>query len=207
MPYNSTRKQLQSFDPDFEPENLNVEQLLEAFDDDENEYLLTLTNRKIKRRKIKILDSLGLPLMETKQLYDKLIEYRYVDIIEHLRVNTFIRYIRLKDVETVKLSPVYKVMRKDVDKQGYDSLVLTINYKNFIRIRFVNNLVFQKISLEEQMVLGAMKLLNDCDDTTPVENDDYETDNESGYDSDFDETKYDFVLEKPEPYYKDEADK
>ena len=58
---------------------MDVEKLLKALDNDQNEYLIHLNTEKIKKMKIEILKELHLSQKDMLEILGKLREYKYVD--------------------------------------------------------------------------------------------------------------------------------
>jgi len=84
--------------------DLNIENLLKALDNDENESLIDLTTRKIKSMKNDMLQKLQLPKERLKEYHKKLKDYRYVGELHEIRYGAYIRWINLKNIDHLKLT-------------------------------------------------------------------------------------------------------
>ena len=62
-------------------DELDIESLISALDDEDNESLLNLDHRKLKAIKNDMLQKLALPRDKLKKLHTQLSTYRYVDEI------------------------------------------------------------------------------------------------------------------------------
>ena len=84
--------------------NLDVDELLHALDNENNSSIIKLTTRKIKDQKNNILQQLQLPRDKLKELHAKLQEYRYVNDIDDIEYGRYIRWIPLRDPNKIKLT-------------------------------------------------------------------------------------------------------
>lgn len=139
---------------------MDVEQLLKALDNEENKKFLNLNTKKIKDMKIDILKELELSQDEMKTIMQKLKEYIYVDEMSDLREGAFLRWIPIKDPDNVHLTPGGVLCEINITDNG-----ITLTCKNFAhkyyRINMEENLIFQKLSGQEQIMIKAMDYLNE----------------------------------------------
>ena len=80
-------------------EDLDIDSLISALDNEENESIVKLNSKLIKEDKNNILQKLQLERESIKQLHKKLKHYRYVDEIPDLHYGSYIRWIPLKNPE------------------------------------------------------------------------------------------------------------
>ena len=73
---------------------INIDDLLLAIENDKNEHLDNKTLANIAEDKYKQLKNLDLGKERTKELFDKLSEYRFIDEIHQLHKGKHIRWIR-----------------------------------------------------------------------------------------------------------------
>jgi hypothetical protein len=73
---------------------INIDDLLLAIENDKNEHLDNKTLANIAEDKYKQLKNLNLGKERTKELFDKLSEYRFIDEIHQLHKGKHIRWIR-----------------------------------------------------------------------------------------------------------------
>jgi hypothetical protein len=137
---------------------MDVDKLLKALDNEENQKFLNLNSKKIKEMKIDILKELELSKEDMQSILQKLKEYIYVDEMSDLREGAFLRWIPIKDPENVHLTPGGVLCEINITDDG-----ITLTCKNFAhkyyRIKTEENLVFQKLSSQEQVMITAMDYL------------------------------------------------
>ena len=76
---------------------LNVNQLLNALENESNTSIMNLTSSKIKDIKNNMLQSLQLERKQLKIFHKKLKEYRYCSDMSDLQFGYYIRWIPLKN--------------------------------------------------------------------------------------------------------------
>ena len=138
---------------------IDPDQLEKAFNNEENTQLLDLTNKKIEKEKIKMLNKLNLSKKQFKEISKKLENYRYIDELPELKYGSFIRWISLKNPEKVKLSNGGLVMEIKIELSGI-IIVCKNNLNRFFQINMNENLIFQKLNNQESVLLSALDYIN-----------------------------------------------
>jgi hypothetical protein len=141
--------------------DFDVEKLLKALDNEDNADVMQLNYEQISKEKNDILQNLKQPREKLKELNKKLKDYRYVDSIESLKYGTHIRWISLKNPDplSIKLTNGGIIVKIEVNKD--DIYIMVKNNMNyFITIKMSENLIFQKLMNQEQILLTAIKYLN-----------------------------------------------
>jgi len=138
---------------------IDSDQLEKAFNNEENTQLLDLTNKKIETVKIKMLNKLNLSKKQFKEISKKLENYRYIDELPELKYGSFIRWISLKNPEVIKLSNGGLVMEIKIDLSGI-KIVCKNNMNRFFQINMNENLIFQKLNNQENVLLSALDYIN-----------------------------------------------
>ena len=139
---------------------LDEDKLLEALEDDENKCLLNLTTSKIKSIKNKVLQQLSLDREELIILHDKLREYRYVDEIPDVKYGCYIRWIRLKNPDEIKLTNGGIII--DVSVMNDDIYLTCKNNRNrLFKLKMSENIIFQKLTDQEKILLSVLDYVND----------------------------------------------
>ena len=138
---------------------IDPDQLEKAFNNEENTQLLDLTHEKIETVKIKMLNKLNLNKKQFKEISKKLENYRYIDELPELKYGSFIRWISLKNPELIKLSNGGLVMEIKIDLSGI-KIVCKNNLNKFFQIKMNENLIFQKLNNQENVLLSALDYLN-----------------------------------------------
>jgi len=134
---------------------MDVDKLLKALDNDENEKFLSLTTNKINEMKQEILSELNLSKEEKKGLTQKLKEYVYVDEMNDLRYGAFIRWIPIKDPDNVHLTPGGILCEIKVTDDGVSLACKNFAHK-YYQIKMDECLIFQKLTSQEQVLLSAL---------------------------------------------------
>ena len=137
---------------------LDVEQLLQALDNDENESMIDLSTLKIKSIKNDMLQKLQLPKKTLKNYHKKLKDYRYVGELHEIRYGAYIRWINLKNIDNIRLTNGGIICDIQVTNTG-----LWIKCKNnmnrFFQLKLDECLIFQKLSDQERILLKALDYL------------------------------------------------
>lgn len=136
-----------------------IQYLEKALDNENNKSLSNLTFDKIDRKKREILDELGLTKKETKELLKKLEDYRYVEELQELNIGNYMRWIDLNDPDNLELKNGAILSEVKIE----DNIILV--FKNFISRKFFQinmeeNLLFQKLSDQEKVILYALDHLD-----------------------------------------------
>ena len=132
-----------------------IKYLDKALHNENNESLMNLTFDKIEKKKKEILGELGLSKTVTKDLLTRLEDYRYVEELQELQIGNYMRWVDLKDPDNLELTNGAILSEIKVD----DNTVLVM--KNFISRKFFQisideNLIFQKLSDQEKIILYAL---------------------------------------------------
>ena len=138
---------------------MDFELLKKALENDDNVGLINTSIQEIKDKKNDILQQLGLNRDDLKMFNSNLKGYRYIEELKDLKIGSNIRYIKLKNIENIKLSKVNNLCEIKVLNKGI-GLVFKNFQNRFFTIYFNDNLIFQKINCEEEVILKAIKHLN-----------------------------------------------
>lgn len=139
--------------------DLDVDELLHALDNENNASIIKLTTRKIKDQKNNILQQLQLPREKLKELHQKLQEYRYVNDIDDIEYGRYIRWIPLKDPEKIKLTNGaivcdLRVFNKQIHIRCKNS------FHQMMQLILDECIVFQKLTDQEKVVLSVLDHLD-----------------------------------------------
>lgn len=131
---------------------LDIKQLLANVDENQNAYLKNETIETITRTIFEVVSGIDkINESQVKSMCEKLKGYRYVDNLCDLKTAVFIRWIRL-GTDTPKLSTPALVSNIKI---GESSNVLCKNFnRQFFLIRFEDHVIFQKLSVEEEIILS-----------------------------------------------------
>lgn len=144
---------------------LDINAILSAMNKAENNTIANMTLKKITARRHEILSSLNLTPEKMEEFERKLHMYRVIENPYDLKHNQLIRWIPLRSLETrpyVTLGGTLFRVRENTEEKVH---VVTIrNIKKFVfNIRFELNVVFQRLSQEELMILRAVEYVEDDD--------------------------------------------
>lgn len=134
---------------------MDVNKLLNALDNDGNESIMNLTNKKILEMNLNILKELHLGREVTLDYLKKLKGYRYIDEIQDLRHGAYIRWIPIGDPNYLPLHYAGIICDIKITDTG-----IMIVCKNFMHRHYTFKmdecLIFQKLSDQEQVLLSAL---------------------------------------------------
>ena len=138
---------------------MDVEKLLHALNNDNNEAIIDLDYATIAKEKNDILQRLNIPRERLKQMTKTLKAYRYVEKIEHIRYGSYIRWISLKNPDPVLTNGGLLCSIKAI---GEDIHVLCRNNMNrLFQIKMSEVILFQKLNEQEQVILSALKYIQE----------------------------------------------
>lgn len=130
---------------------IDIQNLLDSIEHEKNDYLENKTLTSVHDDTIESLKELELSEDDIKQTFKKLIEYRYVEEINELHTGKHIRWIRKTNKKLTNGGIIMDIKFLDTGTQ-----VLCRNACNkFIQIKFDECIIYQKLSVEEQLILLA----------------------------------------------------
>ena len=137
---------------------MDEELLKKALDNDKNELILNMDTDKVTKTKNDIISQLNLPKGELKTIQKKLKEYRYIDDMKELHFGSYIRWITIKNPESIRLTNGgivcdIKVINDDIH------ITCKNNMNRFFQLKMSENIIFQKISDQERGLLKVMDYL------------------------------------------------
>ena len=138
---------------------MNIELLQQALENDTNLNIINTNIQEIKRKKNEILQELGLKREDLKSYHKKLNGYMYVDNIKDLKYGRTIRWINLNKIDAIKITNGALLCDIKILDKGL-ALVLKGYAQNYITLYLNENIIFQKINAEEEIILKAVNYLN-----------------------------------------------
>ena len=84
--------------------SLDLDKLMKALDNENNEGILDTNNQSISKIKNDILQQLHLSREKLIEMHKSLKDYKYVDDLKDINYGCYIRYISLKDPKNIKLT-------------------------------------------------------------------------------------------------------
>jgi hypothetical protein len=138
---------------------MDVNKLYKALDDDSNENLLNFTSKKIIEMNLQIINELQLERKYALEIMKKLKGYKYVDELSDLKYGTYIRWIPISDPDQDKIQLTKGALFCEIKIKEDGVYIICKNYgysnKHF-QIKLDENLVFQKLTDQEQVLLSAL---------------------------------------------------
>jgi hypothetical protein len=146
---------------------LDVNAILSAMNKAENNTIANLSKKMIDDRRHEILSSLNLTTEKLAEFERKLAMYRVIENPYDLKHCQLIRWIPLRSLEArpyVTLGGTLFKVRED-PTDGTHTVTIR-NIKRFVfNIRFEANIVFQRLSQEELLILSVVEYINSGDAT------------------------------------------
>jgi len=140
---------------------MDVNKLLKALDDDSNEQLLNFTSKKITEMNLKVINELQLERNEALQIMKKLKDYRYVDELNDLKYGTYIRWVPLHNPDNIYITKGALFCEYKIKEDGIYLICKNFGYSNkHFQVKLDENLVFQKLTCQEQVLLSALDHLS-----------------------------------------------
>ena len=144
---------------------LDINAILSAMNKAENNTIANLSKKMIDDRRHEILSSLNLTTEKLAEFERKLSMYRVIENPCDLKHCQLIRWIPLRSLETrpyVTLGGTLFKVREDPE-DGTHTVTIR-NIKRFVfNIRFEANIVFQRLSQEELLILSVVEYINSDD--------------------------------------------
>lgn len=133
--------------------------LLKALENDNNECVFKLTSKKINDMKIHELSELSLSKDHMIKLLTELKEYVFIFEIPEMKPGSFIRWISLTDPSNIKLTKGAIIVDILISTTG--TVLKCKNYKNkFFHINTDKVLLFRKLNNQEKILISVSNYLN-----------------------------------------------
>ena len=140
---------------------MDINKLLTALENEDNASVIQLNYEKIASDKNTILQQLHLPKELLKSLGKQLKAYRYVNGLDDLRYGSYVRWLSLKTKykDSVKLTNGGLLCHL---KQVNDDIHLVCKNSRgmLFQLNMTENIIFQKLNEQEQVILSALKYLD-----------------------------------------------
>lgn len=140
-------------------DKLDVNNLLNALENESNASIINMTTSKIKTIKNNILQRLQLDRVKLKQFHKKLKNYRYCSDMADLQYGYYIRWIPLKNIDNLYLTNGGLLLDVDIINDCVQ-LKIKNNRNRIFQIKFDECEIFQKISDQERVILGVLDYID-----------------------------------------------
>ncbi|ALH23276.1 hypothetical protein ceV_370 [Chrysochromulina ericina virus CeV-01B] len=123
-----------------------------------NKNISNLTFYNINKNKISIIDNLQLTKKDTNLLLKQLKDYQYIDELPDLVEGRYIRWINIINPYNIKLTNGGILC--EIKIEDYVTLVMKNRMNRFFQINLDENLIFQRLTDQEKIILYAIDLAN-----------------------------------------------
>jgi len=137
--------------------NIDIDKLLETIENDKNDYLENKSMKTITNEIYETLNKLQMPQKKRFEYCQKLVGYRLVDDVHELHKGKHIRWIR-ESSPNMALTNGGIVMDIKFLDNGTQVLCMSAGIR-FIQFKFDECIIFQKMTLEEQLIMMAYEHL------------------------------------------------
>jgi hypothetical protein len=140
---------------------MDTNKLLKALEDETNDTLFNFTTKKMREMTLSILKELQLSRSETIEMMNKLKDYKYIDEMSDLKYGTYIRWVPIDDPNNIHLTKGAIFCETKITDNGVFLVCKNFGYGNkHFNISMDKNLIFQKLTEQEQVLLSALDHLS-----------------------------------------------
>jgi hypothetical protein len=132
--------------------------LKKSLENDCNKNISKLTFTTINKEKEDVIKELGMTKKDTKDLLNRLKEYQYIDELPNLVEGRYIRWINITNPNYIKLTNGGILC--EIKMEDYVTLVMKNSMNRFFQINLDENLIFQKLTEQEKIILYAIDLID-----------------------------------------------
>ena len=132
--------------------------LEKSLTNESNKNISKLTFYTINKNKLDIISDLYLNNKEKNTLLKQLKEYQYIDELPDLIEGRYIRWINIINPHNIKLTNGGILC--EIKMEDYVTLVMKNRMNKFFQINLDENLIFQKLTDQEKVILYAIDLVN-----------------------------------------------
>ena len=139
----------------------HIDLFLNAINNDDNKEIvnLNITFEKINNDKKLVIDNLFNDNTEVDNILFKLKHYKLVDELPDLKYGSYIRWINIKNQSNIKLTNGGLLCDIKIKNNGV--IISCKNNKNrMFELNMANNIIFQKLSNQELILLSAIDYVN-----------------------------------------------
>lgn len=140
---------------------MDIDKLLKALDNESNENIFNFNSKKITEMNLKIINELQLERKFALEIMKKIKEYKYVDELDDLKYGTYIRWIPIRDPNNIYLTQGALFCETKIKDDGVYLICKNYGYSSkYFQIKLDENLVFQKLTDQELVLLSALDHLS-----------------------------------------------
>lgn len=113
------------------------------------------SSSEIKDMKNNILQKMLFNREELKNYHKLLNKYRYIDEIDELKYGSYIRWFKLKDIDSLKLLKGGFII--DIKKNSKNEIVIVCkNYGRIFSLKMSETIIFQKNTSQEELLIKIL---------------------------------------------------
>ena len=116
------------------------------------------SSSEIKDMKNNILQRMLFNKEELKQYHKLLNNYRYIDEIDELKFGSYIRWFKLKEIESLSLLKGGFIV--DIKQNKNNIVILCKNYGRFFSLKMNETIIFQKNTKQEELLIKILDHLS-----------------------------------------------
>ena len=141
------------------PPKVDIDKLNHALNNQTNSDIIEMDFKQIEKDKLDVLNQLPLTKTALSELVKKIKLYRLVSNLQEIQYGRYIRWIPLTKGSEVKLTNGGILCNIKTER---DNVILVLKNKinSFFQINLTDNIVFQKLTDQELVILTAIKCLS-----------------------------------------------
>jgi hypothetical protein len=144
---------------DDDNDDLNMELLTKAVENESNAHILNLTDENVTASKVSIISDIVPDENERQDILEKLNGYVYIDEIHEVRSGTYIRWLNVGDNDNITLEK--GGIFCDVRFSDYGMALRCKTFRNkYYEVKMDNIILFRKLTPQERVLLCALTYLN-----------------------------------------------
>ena len=137
----------------------DVNEILDLLEEQTNSSIIKLNSNKIMEHKNNILQQIQITGPKLKTFHKKLKEYRYCSDMRDFVEGNYVRWIPLKDPSKIYLTNGGILVNVEIFESGVQIRVKN-NQNRFFNIKFDEVLIFQKLSMQEKIIIKVLDLID-----------------------------------------------
>jgi len=140
-------------------DDLNMDLLARAAENDDNSHILNLTADAVYAAKTSILQDMVVDDVVRQNILEKLEGYIYIDEIHEVRSGTYIRWLNVGDDDDITLAK--GGIFCDLRFADYGAVLRCKTFRNqYYEVKMDNVILFRKLTPQERVLMCALTYLN-----------------------------------------------
>jgi len=140
-------------------DDLNMDLLARAAENEDNAHILNLTAETVAAAKTSILQDMVSDDVARQDILEKLEGYVYIDEIHEVRSGTYIRWLNVGDDDDITLAK--GGIFCDVRFSDYGAVLRCKTFRNrYYEVKMDNVILFRKLTPQERVLMCALTYLN-----------------------------------------------